>query len=170
MQLLLGCGYSRMKRMGMVGRDYWQDLVTVDHNHNCEPDVVHDLKDIPLPFAENSASEIHAYHVLEHLGLNGDYNFFFDQFSDFWRILKPNGCFFGICPSYKSLWSYGDPGHTRVINSGSLVFLSQKEYKNQIDIQNRGMSDYRNIYKADFDILSVCENDHEIRFVLKAVK
>jgi len=31
--------------------------------------------------------------VLEHIAAQGDFEHFFQQFSDFWRILKPDGLF-----------------------------------------------------------------------------
>jgi hypothetical protein len=48
-----------------------------------------------------------------------------------------------------------------------LVFLSQDEYKRQVS--RTPMSDFRNIYKADFETVFQ-EEDDDIRFVLKAIK
>jgi SAM-dependent methyltransferase len=170
MELLLGCGYNRDKRMYIDNRSKWTDLVTVDHNCECLPDLVYDLNDIPLPFADNSVDEIHCYHVLEHMGVQGDYVYFFDQFNDFYRILKPNGYFFGQCPSYKSEWAFGDPGHTRIFTTGSLVFLSKFQYAKQIDQEQRNMTDYRKLLQCDFDIISSFEDNHVFHFILKAIK
>jgi len=170
MQLLLGCGHSRFKKMHAKDRAIWVDLCTVDFYRECDPDIIHDLNKMPLPFKDSSANEIHMYEVLEHLGTQGDYKFFFEQFSEYWRILEPNGLFFAQCPSYRSLWAFGDPSHTRVLNKGLLPFLSQKEYKRQIDVEKRAMTDFRRIYKADFDIMDVYEDENTFNFVLKAVK
>jgi len=170
MEILLGCGHSRIKKMYLSGRAEWENLCTLDCYYECEPDIIHDLNQLPLPFTDNSAEEMHLYEVLEHTGKQGDYEFFFEQFTDFWRILKHGGFLFAQCPSYKSIWAYGDPSHTRVLNKGNLPFLSQKEYIRQIDIEKRAMTDFRRIYKADFDIMQVHEDDNSFNFVLRAVK
>jgi hypothetical protein len=168
MQLLIGCGSRREKLLGVKGREHWKELVRLDCNPDHAPDVLHDLEDIPLPFDDDSAEEIHAYDVLEHVGRQGDWRFFFAQWSDFWRILQPGGFFFGIVPSIKSPWAWGDPSHTRVILPATLTFLSQAEYKRQVGITP--LSDFRHVYKADFAILEASEDDLQFRFALKAIK
>lgn len=169
MELLLGCGHSREKKMYIENKGEWNDLVTVDSNCNCSPDIIYDLEALPLPFLNETVDEIHLYHVLEHLGKQGDYLFFFDQFADFHRILKHGGLIFAQCPSYKSLWAFGDPSHCRVLNSGMLVYLSQDEYINQL-AQKRPMTDFRDYYKCDFKIAAVYEDDEVFNFILEANK
>lgn len=112
--------------------------------------------------------EIHAYEVLEHCGDQGDYRMFFAQFSEFWRVLKPGGFFFGTCPSWSSPWAWGDPSHSRVLTSGTLAFLSQAEYKKQVGVTP--MSDFRSCYKADFLPIVADDSDDTLLFVLQAVK
>lgn len=167
MELLIGCGSNRVKKLCRQDRPDWAGLVTLDCEPRHNPDVVHDLHN-PLPFCFDSADEIHAYEVLEHVGSQGDYKFFFRQFSDFWRVLKPDGHLFGMVPLPSSPWAWGDPSHTRVIPKESFVFLVQPEYKRQVGITP--MSDFRSIYKADFDIVHLKENGHSLEFVLKAIK
>jgi SAM-dependent methyltransferase len=167
MDLLIGCGSNRDKRI-TTNRNYWENLVTLDNNLEHKPDVVHDLMQIPLPFADNKFDEIHAYEVLEHTGQQGDYKFFFNQFSDFWRILKPDGLFCGSCPMPNSTWAWGDPSHTRVIQKENFVFLSQPFYKENVGATSA--SDFRYIYKADFDFVFMEEKDDGFRFVLRAIK
>jgi len=166
MELLLGCGSSRVKKLHQQGRSDWDGLVTLDLEARHNPDVVHDLND-PLPFPDNSVDEIHAYEVLEHCGSQGDYKFFFDQFSDFWRVLKDGGVILGTVPLPTSVWAWGDPSHTRVIPKETFIFLRQPEYA-QVGIT--AMSDFRSIYKADFDIIHLHENGEVLEFGLKAVK
>jgi len=168
MELLLGCGSNRTKKLAYQGRSGWTGLVTLDHEASHKPDVVHDLNILPLPFKDSSADEIHAYEVLEHCGRQGDYKFFFAQWSDFWRVLKPGGVFLGSVPLPGSPWAWGDPSHTRVIPKESFVFLSQKAYAQQVGVSP--MSDFRSIYKADFDLIHLEERDHVLMFGLKAVK
>jgi SAM-dependent methyltransferase len=130
--------------------------------------VIWDLLEMPLPFAGDTFDEIHAYEVLEHTGQQGDWKFFFAQWSEFWRILKPEGAFFGTVPAYNSPWAWGDPSHTRVLPSESLVFLSQPEYEAQVG--KTPMSDFRFVFKADFDILHTVIDASTHQFVLRAVK
>src|SRR5277367_3198633 len=116
MELLLGCGHSRDKKVSMNGREAWDDLVTLDQYPECEPDIVLDLNVLPYwRLSDNEYDEIHAYCVLEHCGRQGDWRFFFDQWSEFYRIIKPGGTFHGITPLYTSEWAWGDPSHARII-------------------------------------------------------
>jgi SAM-dependent methyltransferase len=164
-ELLIGCGNSRKK---LFNDREWKNLITLDFDPYCTPDYIHDLNDIPYPFPDNCFDEIHAYEVLEHCGIQGDWKFFFDQFSELWRILKPSGMVFATVPKWDSFRAWGDPGHTRVINSGTLVFLSQKQYEKQVG--KTAMSDYRNYYKADFDIELNQIQGETFVFALKAIK
>jgi len=167
-QLLLGCGASRRKLYPPENYPEWDDLVTLDINPAHKPDRLWDLNQIPLPFEANEFDEIHAYEVLEHVGTQGDYNFFFRQFADFWRILKPNGTFSASVPRWDCHWAWGDPGHRRVITGGTLVFLSQKQYEQQIG--KTPMTDYRDIYRGNFECMYQDRNDVNFFFLLKAIK
>ncbi len=168
MELLLGCGSSRDKRLVYNGKSEWLELITLDINSDHSPDIVHDLRVMPLPFEDNSFDEIHAYEVLEHVGQQGDCKFFFDQWSDFWRMLKPGGIFCGTSPHWSSPWAWGDPGHTRIISQECFVFLSQLQYD---QVGKTPMTDYRFCYKADFDLLHyVVDGGLTGQFVLRANK
>ncbi len=167
MELLIGCGASREKRIGVAGEAGWKHLVTLDIDPEKGPDVVHDLNVLPLPLDENRFDEIHAYEVLEHVGKQGDWRFFFAQFDDFWRVLKPNGLFFATVPAADSVWAWGDPGHTRIVSRAALTFLCRKFY-NQVGITS--MTDYRPYFVGDWDLLSSETANGEHRFVLKAIK
>lgn len=167
-ELLIGCGSRREKIMHYKGHEEWDGLITLDYNADHKPDVYWDLRSMPLPFEDEKFDEIHAYEVLEHTGQQGDYGFFFRQWSEFWRLLKPDGLFFATVPSRNSVWAWGDPSHTRIIQAESLVFLNQKAYTNAVG--KTPMSDFRHLFKADFDILGVQDDNETLRFVLKAVK
>lgn len=168
MELLIGAGSARDKRVFTQGKEQWEDLITLDNNPHHKPEVLWDLTRLPLPFEDNQFDEIHAYEVLEHTGAQGDYRFFFAQFTEFWRILKPDGKLFGSCPHWKSVWAWGDPSHTRVIQKEQFMFLSQQEYKNQIG--KTPMSDFRYIYQADFETEMAQETEAHLLFALRAVK
>lgn len=168
MELLIGAGNNKKKKVTFpeIPED-WCQLTTLDIDPSTNPDVVHDLNDFPLPFDDDMFDEIHAYEVLEHTGRQGDWMFFFNQFMEFWRILKPGGYFVGTCPMWDSPWAWGDPGHTRIISPESLIFLSQKEYE---QVGETAMTDYRGWYKGDFELIAKQESDHNFGFVLRAIK
>lgn len=175
-ELLLGCGNRSHKQLKFqfIPQNF-QNLTRLDIDPDCKPDVVHDLNVLPLPFADNSFNEIHAPDVLEHTGTQGDWKFFFAQFSELWRILKPGGYLIGSCPKWDSPWLWGDPGHTRSISPQSLIFLDQENYKG---VGSGPMTDYRHIYKANFRVMFTTEDvpngpswsEHKWGFVLCCAK
>lgn len=168
-ELLLGAGTRQDKRITWPEvPSTWTNLVTLDVMPSNKPDVLHDLDVLPYPFADNEFDEIHAYEILEHCGRQGDWRFFFAQFSEFYRILKPGGYFAGSCPMWDQIWAWSDPGHTRIVSSASLMFLSQQFYVDQVG--KTAATDYRDVYKADFETLSCKEQGTQYYFVLQARK
>lgn len=168
-ELLLGCGNSRQKKIYFEDdSSTWSNLTTVDVDPNCGADVVHDLNITPWPFEDSTFDEIHAYEVLEHLGTQGDYISFFAQFSEIYRILKPNGLLIGTTPSIRSRWVWGDPGHTRYIGPESLMFLDQQRYTTQVGTTQ--MTDYRHVWVGDMSVVDVQEDDQDFQFIVKAIK
>lgn len=173
MELLLGCGRSRVKKLAVQGREEWRDLVTVDMNEHVGADVVHNLNNaLGLPFSADSADEIHAYDVFEHLGTQGDWRFFFTEFSDYWHIAKPGGTLHAIVPWWQSCWAWGDPGHTRVIQPEMLTFLDQSVYVTECDTPETrtNRTDYRPWYRADWQTIWQQRDGDNFCFVLRAVK
>ncbi len=168
-ELLIGCGNNRSKRIkhGDIQGE-WHNLTTLDIDPSCKPDVVHDLNVLPYPFEDGAFDEIHAYECLEHCGKQGDWKFFFDQFSEFHRILKPGGILCGTVPMWDSPWAWADPGHTRVIPKESLYLLHQKLYDDEVG--KTSLTDYRPFYKADFELVAQNETEHQFGFILKAIK
>lgn len=168
-ELLLGCGSNRDKKLSAQGRASWSDLVTLDMNAGHNPDVVHDLNVLPLPFADETFEEIHAYEVMEHIGQQGDWRTFFAQFSEIYRLLKPGGIFFATSPHWSSPWAWMDPGHVRAMGPEMLVYLVQPQYDAQVGITP--MTDYRFVFKGDFDIIhSAVHPNGQFEFALQAVK
>lgn len=168
-ELLMGCGSRTVKDLVLDGEQAgFENVVRLDINGDHKPDVIHDLRVHPLPLSDNEFDEIHAYEVLEHLAYQGDYEFFFSEFSEYARILKPGGRFFASCPMVGSPWVWGDPSHKRTIQKESLVFLSQAQYKAQVGIT--AMSDFRYIYKADFKVIALEATADRFFFVLEVIK
>lgn len=168
-ELLIGCGSNRDRRLRIDGRSSWSQLVTLDMNGDHKPDVVHDLTVRPLPFEDNSFDEIHAYEVLEHLGQQGDWQTWFAEWNEWYRILKSGGVICGSSPWWQSVWAWGDPGHTRMITPDGFVFLNQPEYTKQVG--KTAMSDYRFIFRGDFDPVFMNRvGEHQFAFALRAIK
>lgn len=169
-ELLIGAGSSRVRRLKIPGIEFkdWQGLVTLDINPAHKPDVVWNLERVPLPFEEDTFDTVSAFEVMEHVGRQGDWRFFFDQWSDLWRIMRPGGLFFGTSPHWSSKWAWGDPGHTRIVGPEAMTFLSQPAYA---QVGRTPMTDYRFYYQADFDLLylNVTETG-TFEYVLRAVK
>lgn len=162
-ELLLGCGRDRRKLIKPKDDKGWKGLITLDIDPSVNPDYVWDLNNLPLPFQDEEFNEIHAYEVLEHVGQQGDYKTFFAQFTEFHRILKPGGMFYGSVPCWDSEWAWGDPGHTRVITKGTLLFLDQDNYGRE----NNPMTDYRDIYKVSFAFHGIEEKSERMYFILR---
>lgn len=169
MELLIGCGTRRTKVLSLPDRPRdWTNLVTLDLVSDHSPDVVHDLNVFPWPFADDTFDEVHAYEVLEHLGTQGDFRRFFQDFSEIWRILKPRGVLLGTSPYWGGAWAWGDPGHTRIISLESLTYLNQPQYEKQVGVTP--MTDYRFCYTADFDLVAASKDGDGFQYGLQAVK
>lgn len=152
--LVLGCGDKRDSSLG--------EMTYLDVNPDVNPDVVHDLTVHPLPFEDETFDSIIAIHVLEHLAYQGDAEFFFKEFEEYWRILKPEGHFTGMCPSSDSKWKWGDPGHKRTIQRETLHFLDLSHYG-----KGDMMCDYRYMYKkGNFKIEGFQDKDGNFIFTL----
>lgn len=173
-ELLLGCGRSREKRVDPRGTiQPWVNLTTLDSRPEVEPDIVHDLdahgnlRDI---FDADTFDEVHAYEVLEHLGRQGSALEFFWHFFQIWSILKPGGFLCATVPSRYSEWLWGDPGHCRAIVNASLQFLRQPFYGQCDGDKPTPCSDYRDLWKGDFDVIRSSDDHTTHTFILQAVK
>lgn len=162
-QLLLGCGKNKKKRVTYKDSNFeWDNVITLDYDERCNPDVLWDLRYLPLPFQDGEFDEIHAYEVLEHVGKQGDFKLFFAQFTEFHRILKPGGRMFITVPRSDGIWAWGDPGHTRVLNEGTFAFLDQDMYN-----ENDTMTDYRDIYSCSFKCLLATKDKDTLVIILE---
>lgn len=110
--------------------------------------------------------------MLEHIGTQGDWRGFFEEFSEYHRILKPNGYLCGSTPPWNGLWAWADPGHTRILAPHTWVFLSQEQYRLQVG--KTAMTDYRAVYQGDFKVVAAditeVKGDRRHWFILKAQK
>lgn len=167
-ELLLGCGSRTDKVLEVSGEPGWHDLIRVDINPAHEPDVLWNLECYPWPFDDNAFDECHAYEVIEHVsGQQGDAQAFFCFFAEVYRILKPEGVLCASVPDFRSQWAWGDPSHKRVITPGSLIFLDQREYA---QVGKTAISDFRHLWKGDFQAVFGQTQGESFYFALKAVK
>ena len=164
-ELVLGSGHSDRKTLAFNGISHYQNPVRLDINKDCSPDIVWDLNVRPLPFEKEEFDEIHAYEILEHIGNQGDYAGFFEEFYEYWRILKPQGRLMGTCPKWDSIWAWGDPSHTRVLSRATCIFLDQSEYEKQLG--KTAMSDFRYLWKGNFKLVHSQETEDNWIFALE---
>jgi hypothetical protein len=160
---MLGAGHSEVKRRLIAVSSVPEDetkWLTLDDNKSASPDEVFDLdrleKGFTLPWANGFFDEIHAYEILEHFGRQGDFRGFFSTFRAFHLALKPRGLLLGTCPSVKSEWAWGDPGHTRVITAGTLGFLTFNHYD---QLGRTASSDYRKFVEPYWWVMEQAEDD-----------
>jgi predicted SAM-dependent methyltransferase len=162
--LLIGCGNCRVKRIPTLGKE-WGNLTTLDIDIDSKPDIIHDLLVYPYPLESNSFAEIHAYEVLEHLWQQGDYKAFFRFFTEIHRLLTQGGVFAASVPQVDSMWAWGDPGHRSIVTAEQMVFLSQKQYREQVGVTT--MTDYRQHWKGDFELIWQNSSNASLYFTIQ---
>lgn len=173
--LMLGAGFAppaRRSRAASSCPDSEVIWTTLDCNPDCQPDILFDLNDIEIPYHQlpvdaETFDEIHAYEVMEHYGHQGDHIGFFRGMRELWRVLKPQGILFGTCPLPSSPWAWADPGHRRVVSSGTLAFLGLPMYRK---LGDGPVSDYRRYvdpcwWNVDFE-----EGEHHTKFALEKIR
>lgn len=167
MELLLGSGNYPNKRLWFLDKPEWNAVYKIDIDPNCNPDLVWDLNNLPLPLEDEVFDEIHAYDVLEHLGQQGNWQGFFKEFTEYFRLLKDGGHMFILVPDATSIWAWGDPGHTRILTPETFGFLDQDIYN---EVGESARTDYRFVWKGNFKIVHNQLQDHTRQIILKAVK
>jgi SAM-dependent methyltransferase len=105
----VGCGWNKMP--GAIG---------MDANPKTHADVIHDLGDIPYPFADDEFDEIVSLHVIEHVP---DVMAFVTELH---RIAKPGGRIKIVTPHYTNPDWPADPTHRNHLNSYSFQYFTEK--------------------------------------------
>lgn len=133
--LHVGCGRKKRDATALMascglGGD-WSDaeVMHLDADARLEPDVVCTLGDEPIPLPDNSVDLIVAWHVLEHVGKQGESAAWFRCWEELYRVLVPGGWIYGESPYYSSIWAWSDPTHTRAISEHSFIFFAQAAYR-----------------------------------------
>jgi SAM-dependent methyltransferase len=170
--LLLGCGNDHSKRIKKSPDEDWsQPLTTMDMDPNCGANILYDLSltqhKIRLPFEDETFDEIGAFDVLEHWGAQGDWKAYFNEFAEYWRILKPDGLMYIIVPIGGD--ALADIGHTRFFSVDNFKFLAQDWYTKQLEL-GQNITDYRWYWKRNFVTVHL-ENTggHHLAAILKKV-
>jgi len=166
--LLVGCGNEHSKRIyfdDSPKRDFDGDeLVLHDFSPDIETDYSNDLSILPYPWPDEEFDEIHAYEVLEHCGSQGDGEFFFGQFNEFHRVLKPGGYMMLSVPIWDREVALGVPDHKRVM-PGSLFFFLTKEYYENVG--KPGFADYRHLITGYWQVITGAEEKNLLYVVLR---
>ena len=169
--LLLGCGNCLDKRIRFTStkgidspeKEFEGNVTTVDHCEDVNPDIVADLNILPYDMGEGY-DEIHAYEVLEHCGSQGDAEFFFGQFNEFHRMLKPDGLMMITVPVWNTVVAWGVPDHKRVMPLNLFDFLQESCYEN---VGKPGYADYRHLLKGYWEIVFWREEESNMSLVLR---
>ncbi len=93
MSLKINLGSSGVNKEGYVN---------VDIRESVNPDVVHDLRVFPYPFADNSADHIELVHLLEHLEDP------FGAMRELHRILRPGGSLYIAVPHFSRGFTHSE--------------------------------------------------------------
>jgi len=109
LKLDLGCGDAKPE--GYMG---------IDKEPGPQVDVVHDLEQ-GIPYPDNSADEIRANHVLEHLSNKEKI------MAEVWRVLKPGGKFVFEVPSTKGEGAFNHPDHKSFWPKTTFAFWTQDD-------------------------------------------
>jgi SAM-dependent methyltransferase len=182
--LHVGCGRKKwtaeelFRYVGLKMQTEGVEVLHLDADSSLKPDIVCCLGTTPIPLPDNSIDLVVAWHVLEHIGKQGDIYEWFYAFEELYRVLQPDGWLYGESPYYTSLWAWSDPTHSRVISEHSFIFFAQSSYT----IDSSAISPYR--INCDFGWLGMTNLEkgfrviqdkqdpriHSIRFCLIAKK
>jgi SAM-dependent methyltransferase len=133
--LHLGCGRRRYSApelftyVGLHNMPADADVVHLDADDRLEPDVVCELGMDGIPLDDDSVDLAIAWHVLEHVGVQGVTAGWFFFWEELYRVLKPEGWLYAECPYHSSVWAWADPTHTRAMSEHALVFFNQDSYR-----------------------------------------
>jgi SAM-dependent methyltransferase len=125
------------------------EVIHADSDARLEPDMVLDLGSSPIRLPDNSVDTIIAWHMLEHVGRQGETQHWFDAWQEMYRVLKPGGMLYGESPYYSGIWAWSDPTHSRAISEHSFVFFNQDSYR----VEQSAISPYR--VRCDFQWLGL---------------
>ena len=132
----VGCGWN--KTPGAIG---------IDSNPRTHAEVIHDLGQVPYPFADNEFDEVVCRHVVEHVP---DVMAFV---TELYRITKPGGRITIVTPHYSNPDWPSDPTHRNHFNSYSFnCFIDERQlFPFYTDVKLKPISTYvslANLWRA----------------------
>jgi SAM-dependent methyltransferase len=119
--LNLSIGSSANHSYDPVGENKW---VNLDMNPKANPDVLHNLNDLPLPFDDNTFDCVLATHVFEHL----EKEKWLFVVADIHRILKPNGHMIAVTPHGSSDVAMGMAQHRQAFFECTWQSITPESY------------------------------------------
>jgi SAM-dependent methyltransferase len=146
MKLNLGCG----KRI----KSGW---VNCDIHPLPDVDVVMNVDEFPWPWEDGTVDEIFASHLFEHVAKPVDFVL------ECWRVLKPGGQLWIVCPHWTSENAFTDPTHVRFVTDKTFDYWCEGEDLNgPLGAQFLG-----DTYK--FKKAKVRRNGGDIHFMLRKI-
>jgi len=144
-----------------AGEDAFPGWINVDMIDLPNIDVVHNLMKFPYPFEDNSASEIKAVDVIEHLPpYIGEDHGVIKFLEECHRILKPGGILYIQTPGWKAEFLWIDPTHVRGFDIQSMDFFDPtKHYGKTTGFYS----------KCKFSVKSEELENHNIRFWMEKI-
>lgn len=127
--------------LGCAG-NHEEGFINLDANPAVNPDVVHDLETVPLPFADNSLDTVLGTHIFEHI------RNFVPLVEDIHRILKPGGFLIAITPYLSSDDTMENPHHVRGFTEMTWEYFNQDIYRR--NDMGKGADQG---YKGDFEVV-----------------
>jgi len=115
--LNLGCGHRHLP-----------EAINLDITTETNPDVVHDLNQLPWPFADNHFGEVLAYDVIEHL------ENFIPTMEEIHRICRDGAAVRITVPHFSCANSFTDPTHRRCFGYFSMDYVTGE---NEIEFYTR---------------------------------
>jgi len=102
-------------------------FVNLDKNPAVNPDVVHDMEVLPLPFADNTFDCVFGSHVFEHI----ERKHFLPLVAEINRILKPGGCLIGITPYGTNFAAWEAPQHLMLFSEATWMYCIPEIYEGE---------------------------------------
>ncbi len=133
MKLDIGGGYNST-----------EGFISLDIDPHTKPDYVVDLEKDVFPFADNSVTEVKAYHILEHLGAG-----FFHCLQEVYRVCENGAAIDIVVPNHWHEYYMNDPTHQRPITPEGMKMFG-KEYNEACIAQGSSISALAIRFDVDF--------------------
>ena len=100
-------------------------FVNLDMNPAVGADVTHDLRNLPLPFPDNTFDTIIGSHVFEHI----EKVHFLPLAAELHRILKPGGFLLSFTPYGSSFDAWENPHHVQCFTEATWFYVMDELYQ-----------------------------------------